>query len=55
MNLMASHKEVRQFIGLLNYYGDMQAGGSHTLVPLTKIIPSKVKYKWTKIGQDNFE
>ena len=28
---------------------------SHTLVPLTKITSSKVKFKWNKTEQDNFE
>ena len=28
---------------------------SHTLAPLTKITPSKVKFKWTKIEQESFE
>ena len=28
---------------------------SHTLAPLTNIIPSKVKFKWNKIEQGYFE
>ena len=27
---------------------------SHTLAPLTNITSSKVKFKWTKIEQDDF-
>ena len=32
----------------------MWAQSSHTLVTLTKITPSKVKFKWKKIKQDAF-
>ena len=28
---------------------------SHTLAPLTRITPSKVGFKWTKIKQDAFD
>ena len=33
----------------------MWARLSHTLAPLTKLPPSKVKFKWTKIEQESFE
>ena len=33
----------------------MWARRSHELLPLTKIISSKVKFKWTKIEQDDFD
>ena len=55
MNPPNYQKEVRRFIGLVNYYRNMRARRSHKLVPLTKITFSKVKYKWTKIGKDDFE
>ena len=28
---------------------------SHTLAPLTRIMSSKVKFKWKKIEQDTFD
>ena len=37
MNLPTSTKEVRNFIGVVNYYRDMWAISSHTLAPLTNI------------------
>ena len=55
MNPPTSQKEVRQFISLVHYYRDIRARRSHTFVSLTKISSNKVKYKWTKIGQDDFE
>ena len=50
-----SGKEVRQFIGVVNYYRGMWERRSHTLAPLTKITPNKVKSKWSKIEQDAFD
>ena len=49
-----SWKEVRQFIGVVNYYRNILARHSHMLAPLTKITFSKVKFKWDKIEQYAF-
>ena len=54
MNPSTPPKEIRQFIGVVNYYRYMWEIFSHTLAPLTYITPSKVKFKWTKIEQDTF-
>ena len=40
-----SQTELRQFIGVVNYYRDIWARRSHTLAHLTKITSSKVKFK----------
>ena len=50
-----SQKEVLQFIGVVDYYCNIWERCSHTPAPLTKITPSKVKFKWTKIEQDDFD
>ena len=39
----------------MNYYHDMWERSSHTLLPLTKITPSKLKFKWTKIEEEDFD
>ena len=54
MMRLTSRKEVRQFIGLVEYYCDMWERRSHTLSPLTKITSIKVNFKWTKIKPDAF-
>ena len=42
-------------MGSVNYYRNIWARLLHKLAPITKITPSKVKFKWTKIEQDTFE
>ena len=48
-------KEVHQFIGLVKYYHYMWSRISHTLATLIKITPNKVKFKWNKTEQYDFE
>ena len=50
-----SRKYVRKFTGLVNYYHNIWARPSYMLAPLTNIISSKVKIKWTLLKQDVFE
>ena len=47
-----SQMEVRQFIGLVNYYRNLCGRLSHMLESLTKLTSSRVKFKWTKIKQE---
>ena len=49
-----SQKEVRKFIGLINYYRNMWPRRSHALLPLTKLTYIKRKFKWTEFEQDDF-
>ena len=55
MNSPTSQKEVRQFIGEVDYYHNMQPMRSHKLAPLNKVTFNKRKFKWTKIKQDAFD
>ena len=41
-----TRKELRQFIGIVNYYRDMWFCRSELLAPLTSLTSSKVKFDW---------
>jgi len=40
-------KQLRRFIGIINYYRDMWIRRSHTLAPLTKLTSKNAKWEWT--------
>ena len=47
----ASGKGFSDFIGVVKYYYNMWAGQLHNLDPLTNLLFSKVKFKWTDVKQ----
>ena len=50
-----NQKQVRSFIGLVNYYIDMWSKRPHLLQPLTVLTSKKVKFKWTVVEQKEFD
>ena len=48
-------KELRHFIGMINYYRDMWQKRSELLAPLASLTSKKVKWNWTKECQTNFD
>jgi hypothetical protein len=50
-----TRKQLRRFIGMVNYYRDMWPLRSHLLSPLSSMTSAKVKWKWTPECQDSFE
>ena len=48
-------KEVRDLIGIFNYYRYMWDKLSHLLHPLTALMPHKVKFKCTGVEQKRFD
>ena len=50
-----TRKQLRRFIGMINYYRDMWPQRSHLLAPLSSLTSSKVKWKWTAEHQESFD
>ena len=50
-----TRKQLRSFIGMVNFYRDMWKGRSHLLSPLTRLTSNKIKFKWTDCEQKAFE
>ena len=44
-------KELRGFIGMVNYYRDMWIRRSDTLAPLTALTSKEAKWQWTEVEQ----
>jgi RNase H-like domain found in reverse transcriptase len=50
-----TRKELRRFIGIVNYYRDMWFRRSELLAPLTSLASSKVKFEWLLTHQLAFD
>ena len=50
-----TRKQLRSFIGLVNYYCNMWVHRSDLLAPLSKLTSSTAKWKWTEVEQTAFE
>ena len=50
-----TRKQLRHFLGMVNYYRDMWQRRSHILAPLTKLSSKAVPYKWGPTEQKAFE
>ena len=50
-----THKPLRQFIGIINYYRDMWKRRSDLLAPLTALCSTAVKWRWTDVEQKAFD
>ena len=48
-------KEVRSFVGMINYYRDMWIRRSEILSPLTKLCSTGTKFSWSEEQQKAFE
>jgi hypothetical protein len=48
-------KQLRRFIGMVNYCRDMWPLRSHLLAPLSSMTSAKVKWKWTTECHESFE
>ena len=50
-----TRKQLRRFIGMVNYYRDMWPQRSHFLAPLSSLTSVKVKWKWEPHHQVAFD
>ena len=50
-----TRKQLRRFIGLINFYRDMWIHRSDLLSPLTALTSKSIPFKWTDIEQKAFE
>ena len=50
-----TRKQLRRFIGMINYYRDVWPMRAHTLAPLSKLTSKNVPYRWKKEHQEAFE
>ena len=48
-------RQLRQFLGMVNFYRDMWRRRSHLLAPLTGIVGSTAKFVWKKEQQEAFD
>ena len=48
-------RQLRRFIGMVNYYRDMWIRRSETLAPLTALTSKEAKWKWTDVHQTAFD
>ena len=51
----STKKELRRFIGMVNYYRDMWARRSDILAPLTALTSKEAKWQWTDVEQQAFD
>ena len=49
-----NRKELRSFIGMVNYYRDMWVRRAHTLAPLARLTRKTVPFVWTSVEQKAF-
>jgi Reverse transcriptase (RNA-dependent DNA polymerase)/RNase H-like domain found in reverse transcriptase len=47
-------RQLRHFLGMVNYYRDMWRQRSHRLVPLTQLVSNSEMFQWTTVHQEAY-
>jgi hypothetical protein len=55
MQAPTTKRQLRRFLGMVNYYRDMWRRRSHILAPLTALCSKTVTWKWSEECQEAFE
>jgi hypothetical protein len=55
LNTPKTKRQLRHFLGMMNYYRDLWQKRSHMLAPLTGYVSPLVKYKWGEEQKKVFE
>ena len=50
LNPPKTNRQLRHFLGMVNFYCDMWRRRSHLLAPLTELVGKEAKFEW---GKDN--
>ena len=50
-----THKKLRSFLGMINFYRDMWSQRASLLAPLSALTSVNVKFKWEEVHQQAFE
>ena len=50
-----TRRQLRHFLGMVNYYCDMWKCRSHILSRLSRLVSKSVKFEWTEKEQKAFE
>ena len=55
LNPPMNKRQLRRFLGMINYYRDMWRRRSHILAPLTALQSNTVKWQWNTEEQSAFD
>ena len=55
MATLKYRKQLRSFLGLVNYYRDIVIRRSDTAAPLTRLTSTKIPWKWTSTEEQAFQ
>ena len=50
-----TRRQLRHFLGMVNYYRDIWKRRSHILSPLSRLVSKLVKFQWTEKEQKAFQ